>query len=158
VVLRLIGKTISKEKLKMKQLKVLICVIVLLHIILEIVHGEMHEKLEINLSSLQFAYVTLVILFIPILSLIMILIKHLRFQRIGAILLVGSMLGSFIFGVIYHIIIPGSDNIFTANNDLWGLLFQFTAILLVTINVIGIGLGIGLLAEDKSASKYKLSR
>jgi hypothetical protein len=156
VVLRLIDKTISKEKLKVKRLKVSICVIVLLHVILEIVHGEMHENLEINLSSFQFAYVTLVILFIPILSLIMILIKHIRFQHIGAILLVGSMLGSFIFGVIYHIIIPGSDNIFTANNDLWGLLFQFTAILLVTINVVGIGLGIGLLTEDKSTSKYKL--
>jgi hypothetical protein len=151
----LIDKTISKEKLKMKRLKISICVIVLLHIILEIVHGEMHEKLEINLSSLQFAYVTLVIIFIPILSLIMILIKHIRFQHIGAILLVGSMLGSFIFGVIYHIIIPGSDNIFSANDDLWGLLFQFTAILLITINVIGVGLGIGLLAEDKSTSKYK---
>jgi hypothetical protein len=156
VVLRLIDKTISKEKLKMKRLKISICVIVLLHIILEIVHGEMHEKLEINLSSFQFAYVTLVILFIPILSLIMILIKNIKFQHIGAILLVGSMLGSFIFGVIYHIIIPGSDNIFTANNDLWGLLFQFTAILLVIINVAGIGLGIGLLTEDKSTSKYKL--
>jgi hypothetical protein len=155
VVLRLIDKTISKEKLKMKRLKVSICVIVLLHIILEIVHGEMHENLEINLSSFQFAYVTLVILFIPILSLIMILIKHIRFQHIGAILLVGSMLGSCIFGVIYHIIIPGSDNIFSANDDLWGLLFQFTAILLITINVIGVGLGIGLLAEDKSTSKYK---
>jgi hypothetical protein len=84
----------------------------------------------------------------------MIFIKNIKFQHIGAILLVGSMLGSFIFGVIYHIIIPSSDNIFTANNDLWGLLFQFTAILLITIIVAGIGLGIGLLTEDKSTSKY----
>jgi hypothetical protein len=140
----------------MKRLKVLVCVVVLLHIILEIVHGEMHEKLEINLSNFQFAYVILVILFIPIVAVIMILIKNISFQRVGAILFVGSMSGSFIFGVIYHIIIPGSDNIFTANNGLWGLLFQSTAILLVTINAVGIGLGFWLLREDKSTSKYKL--
>ena len=91
------------------------------------------KKLEINLSNFQFAYVTIVIIFNPIISMIMILIKNISFQQIGAILLVGSMLGSFIFGVINHIIIPGSDNIFTVNNNLWGLLFQFTAILLATI-------------------------
>jgi hypothetical protein len=142
----------------MKRVKVLVCVVVLLHIILEIVHGEMHEKLEITLSNFQFAYVILVILFIPIISMIMILINNFSFQHVGAILLVGSMLGSFIFGVINHFIIPGSDNIFTANNDLWGLLFQLTAILLVTINAVGVGLGIWLLTEDKSTSKYKLRR
>jgi hypothetical protein len=118
----------------------------------------MHEKLEINLSNFQFVYVILVILFIPIISMIMILINNFSFQHVGAILLVGSMLGSFIFGVINHFIIPGSDNIFTANNDLWGLLFQLTAILLVTINAVGVGLGIWLLTEDKSTSKYKLRR
>lgn len=138
----------SRQFGKVNWLRLSICIIILLHIIFEIIHGLTHEELQITLSSFQFAYVLLVILVTPIISMILIIIKSISFQRVGAILLLGSMLGSFIFGVFNHIITPGLDNIFTVETNLWGLLFQSSAIFLLIINAIGVGLGVWLLFEE----------
>jgi hypothetical protein len=139
----------SRQFGKVNWLRLSICIIILLHIIFEIIHGLTHEELQITLSSFQFAYVLLVILVTPIISMILIIIKSRSFQRVGAILLLGSMLGSFIFGVFNHIITPSLDNIFTVETNLWGLLFQSSAIFLLIINAIGVGLGVWLLIEKK---------
>jgi hypothetical protein len=78
--------------------------------------------------------------------------KSISLQQVGAILLLGSMLCSFIFGVFNHIVALGLDNIFTVEINLWGLLFRSSAILFLIINVIGIGLEVWLLIEEKKPS------
>jgi hypothetical protein len=70
-----------------------------------------------------------------------------KMQRGGAWLLLVSMLGSLLFGFAYHIILPGSDNIFTVMHETSlnnAMFFTSTAIILMMID--GLGSWIGAIA------------
>jgi hypothetical protein len=122
--------------------------VVLAHIIVNGLHGIAHQQAEVSISDLQFAYVFLVILVAPIAATVMLSFNRpKKMQRGGAWLLLISMLGSLLFGLIYHVVLPSSDNIFTVmqgpslNNAIF---FTSTAILLVMID--GLGSWIGAIA------------
>lgn len=80
----------------------------------------------------------------PIAATIMLLfLNKPKIQRGGAWLLLVSMLGSLLFGLVYHVILPGSDNIFSVMNDpSWGgVVFTSTAIILVIVDGVGTWVG-----------------
>lgn len=54
-----------------------------------------------------------------------------------------SMLASLLFGVVYHIVIPSSDNIFTImqNPSLYSVVFTSTAVLLLIVEGVGTWVG-----------------
>ena len=68
-----------------------------------------------------------------------------KIQRGGAWLLLVSMLGSLLFGLVYHVLIPGSDNIFTVimHEPLLdgAVFFTSSAILLVIVDGVGSWVG-----------------
>jgi hypothetical protein len=119
--------------------------IVLAHTIINWLHGIAHQQVGVGISDLQSVYVFSVTLVMPIVAAIMLFLnKPKKIQRGGAWLLLLSMLGSLIFGLLYHVLLPGSDNIFTVmhrpsfDNSAF---FTSTAILLLIIECIGSWLG-----------------
>jgi hypothetical protein len=121
-------------------------VVVLAHIVINGIHGIAHQQLGVSISDFQSAYVFLVTLVAPIAAVIMLLL-FLNKPKIllgGAWLLLVSMLASLLFGIVYHLVIPSSDNIFTVmqNPSLYSLVFTSTAILLLIVEGIGTWVGV----------------
>lgn len=119
--------------------------VVLAHIIVNGLHGIAHQQAEVGVSDLQVAYVLLVIFVAPIAAAVMLSFNRpKKMQRVGAWLLLVSMLGSLLFGFAYHIVLPSPDNIFivmqgpSLNNAIF---FTSTAILLAMIDVLGSWIG-----------------
>lgn len=109
-------------------------------------------NLGVSISDFQTAYVFLATLAAPFAAAIMLFLnKPKKNQRGGAWLLFVSMLGSLLFGLVYHVILPGSDNIFSVMHDpSWdSVVFKSTAILLVIVD--GVGTGVGAMATHMVA-------
>jgi hypothetical protein len=118
--------------------------VVLSHIIITGVHGIAHQQLGVSISDFQSGYVFLVTLAAPIAAAVMLLfLNKPKIQRGGAWLLLVSMLGSLLFGLVYHVLLPGSDNIFMVmhNSSLDSVVFTSTAILLVIVDGVGTWVG-----------------
>jgi glucan phosphoethanolaminetransferase (alkaline phosphatase superfamily) len=118
------------------------------HIIVNGLHAIAHQLVEVSISNLQFTYVLLVIFVAPVAAAVMLSFNRpKKMQRGGAWLLLVSMLGSLLFGFAYHIILPGSDNIFTVMHETSlnnAMFFTSTAIILMMID--GLGSWIGAIA------------
>jgi hypothetical protein len=118
--------------------------VILAHIIINGIHGIAHQQLGVSISDFQSAYVFLVTLVSPIAAVIMLLfLNKPKILLGGAWLLLVSMLASLLFGIVYHIVIPSSDNIFTVmqNPSLYSVVFTSTAILLLIVECVGIWVG-----------------
>jgi hypothetical protein len=118
--------------------------VILAHIIINGIHGIAHQQLGVSISDFQSAYVFLVTLVSPIAAVIMLLfLNKPKILLGGAWLLLVSMLASLLFGIVYHIVIPSSDNIFTVmqNSSLYSVVFTSTAILLLIVECAGIWVG-----------------
>jgi hypothetical protein len=119
--------------------------VVLSHIIITGVHGIAHQQLGISISDFQSGYVFLVTLAAPIAAAVMLLfLNKPKIQQGGAWLLLVSMIGSLIFGLVYHMLLPSSDNIFSVmhNFSLDSVVFTSTAILLVIVDGVGTWVGV----------------
>ena len=81
----------------------------------------------------------------PIAAAVMLFSNKPKVQRAGAWLLLVSMLGSLLFGLVYHVLLPGSDNIFTVimHEPLLdgAVFFTSTAVLLVIVDGVGAWVG-----------------
>jgi hypothetical protein len=64
-----------------------------------------------------------------------------RYDHAGAWLLVAAMAGSLVFGLLYHFVVPGPDNVFTQPSGPWRTTFGVTAVLLAPLQVIGGSVG-----------------
>jgi hypothetical protein len=118
--------------------------VVLSHIILTGVHGITHQQLGVSISDFQSGYVFLVTIVAPMAAAVMLLFLNMpKIQRGGAWLLLVSMLGSLLFGIVYHIVLPSSDNIFTVmqNSSSYSLVFTSTATFLLIVEGVGIWVG-----------------
>ncbi len=134
-------KTVSGWKMPIVRYAILV---VLAHIIINGIHGIAHQQLGVSISNFQSAYVFLVTLVAPIAAVIMLLILNKpKILLGGAWLLLVSMLASLLFGIVYHIVIPSSDNIFTVmqNPSLYSVVFTSTAILLLIVEGVGTWVG-----------------
>jgi hypothetical protein len=123
--------------------------IVWLDLAVNAIHALAHSGANIWLSFLGNAFVVVVILIAPLVSLF--LFHTARLEWLGALLLFLSMLAAFLFGVWNHFLLSGSDNIWHVPPGVWQQPFQVTAVLLTILQAAGIGIGIWCLSEVRGA-------
>jgi hypothetical protein len=68
-----------------------------------------------------------------------------RRLRAGAWLLLISMAGAALFGIYFHFLLIGPDNVSSVNLDGWGFLFLGTAIFLAATELWGVSVAVRLL-------------
>jgi hypothetical protein len=93
----------------------------------------------IYLPMWQLAYVTAVIYFAPVVTVILL---WSRFRQAEARLLLASMAGSFVFSLAYHFVVAGPDNVFALHPGEWRIPFQVSVALLLLVDGIGCLVGI----------------
>jgi hypothetical protein len=108
--------------------------VVLVHAALTVPHGIAHVAEHATLPAAANAFVAIVIVTAPVVALGL-LLRHRR--RLGGLLLLISMLGALIFGVVFHYLLPGPDHVASVPAGSWQLLFQLTAGLLALCEAIG---------------------
>ncbi|MGI9049905.1 MAG: hypothetical protein ACR2GU_11125, partial [Rubrobacteraceae bacterium] len=112
-------------------------------------HGVAHAEQQVPLAAWQWVYVIFVIFLAPIAAAILL---WTRFRQVGAWLFVASMAGSFVFGLAYHFLVPGADNVFVLHPGAWWLTFQLSAGLVALADGIGCLVGIQLLNRFSHSS------
>jgi hypothetical protein len=113
-------------------------VIVVLHILVVIPHSIAHTKMQIGVNAWQNIYIGLVILIGPVVSGILLL----QTSRSGLFLLALSMAGSLAFGVYYHFVTPGPDNVAFLHPHPWTQAFRVSALLLAVVELGGVLVGV----------------
>ena len=112
-----------------------VAIAVVAHLVVVLFHGQAHTRLGVGLSDWQQAYVLAVIVIAPLVALAL---SFTRYGTAGLWLLLASMLGSLIFGGIYHYLIVSPDHVgHLPPGDARGA-FRFTALLLLVTEVIGV--------------------
>lgn len=122
--------------------------IIITHLGLTIAHGLAHSHLTIDLIVWQKMFVALVIVAAPLLAGYFIWRYRLR---LGGTLLTISMAGALIFGIYYHFVAAGPDNVdydHAGAPAKWGNLFEDTAIDITLIEGLGLFAGVALLAKS----------
>jgi hypothetical protein len=74
-----------------------------------------------------------------------------RWLQWGGLLLCLCMLGSLLFGVWNHFLLPGPDNLASLSAGIWQIPFRITAVLLALIEAAGTIAGTWLLFSVKRA-------
>jgi len=121
-----------------RQIAALVTFLVVAHLIVNLLHGNAHTKLGVGLASWQQVYVIVVILLAPLVALVL---SWTRFARLGVWLLLVSMLGSLIFGAVYHYVIISNDHVAHLPPGEAQGLFRTTALLLVLTETVGVIVG-----------------
>jgi hypothetical protein len=81
--------------------------VVLVHLGVSIVHGLAHAGAQVLLPPAAMAFVYVVILAGPPAGLVVLCWR----ERLGAALVAATMTGAFLFGLVNHFIVPGSDHV-----------------------------------------------
>ena len=122
----------------MRRIDILSIAIVVLHALITVPHGMAHSNLGIRMNLWQNLYILVVINILPLLAAVLIW----RRRRTGFLILLFSMAGSFLFGVCYHFIAAGPDNVASLPVDPSTHTFQLTAVLLALSEAAGFVLGL----------------
>ncbi len=117
---------------------------VLAHAVVAGEHGAAHRRLGLELSTFQKEFVLLVIVVAPLIALVLL---WTRASRAGAALLLASMAAALLFGVYYHFLLPGPDNVFHVPPGDARMPFQLTSVLLLITE--GFGCWAGWLALER---------
>ena len=127
--------------------RIICTVAVLVHLVVNVAHGRAHGELGVGLSAFQNIYVITVILIAPLIAM---LLLWTRYARLGLLVLVISMAGSLIFGVIYHYVVVSPDHVsHLPPGDAQGV-FRMTALFLVLTELFGVIAGLlGLRSSTK---------
>ena len=119
-----------------QRLKVWLVVIILLHTAINLLHGGAHVGENVrSLALAQILFITIVIFITPLVALF--LLGRTHWLAWGGWWFFLSMLGSLLFGVWYHFVVPGADNLASLSPGVWKLPFQLTSILLTVIDAGG---------------------
>ena len=119
--------------------------VVVLHILVQVPHALAHNKLHIDVSRWQNLYILIVINLLPIIAAVLIW----RRKKSGFLILLLSMAGSFVFGVFYHFIAAGTDNVNSLGIHPWSNTFLWSAIFLALVEAAGALIGlIGVLGTE----------
>lgn len=113
-------------------------VIIVLHALLAILHGVLHTRIPVALSSLQLVFVAAVVLLAPLAAAVLLWRQE---YRIGGSVLLVAMGASFVFGVYHHFVHDGPDHIAHIARTTAGMLFIVTAVLLAITEAIGTWIG-----------------
>ena len=109
-------------------------VAVLAHAAVSLPHSAAHVAQSIWLPPAASAFVVLVILIAPFVALGLL---YARRQRAGALLLFSSMLGALLFGIAFHFVVPGADNVAQVPPGTWRAPFVVTSVLLAVLEAAG---------------------
>ena len=112
-------------------------VVVLLHLVISIAHGQAHTGAQVPLTIAGALFVYIVILAGPLAGLV---VSRWR-PRAGAWMVAASMAGALVFGLINHFIIAGPDHVGHVAAE-WRSLFGITASLLVVSEAAGVAIGV----------------
>jgi hypothetical protein len=112
--------------------------IVLAHAAVSVPHSAAHVAEAIWLPLAANIFVVLVILLAPFVALGLL---YTRQMRAGALLLFASMLGALLFGIAFHFVLPGPDNIAEVPLGQWRNPFLVTSVLLAVIEAAGAVVG-----------------
>lgn len=122
----------------MKSVHTAAIITVLLHAAVSVPHGMAHSDLHIQMNLWQNVYIWTVITLLPLVAAALIWKRH----RAGFLLLLLSMGGSFLFGVFYHFVAAGPDNVASVPAHAARGTFQLTAVLLALTEAAGFVFGI----------------
>jgi hypothetical protein len=122
--------------------------VVLAHAAVSLPHSAAHIAENIWLPPAANAFVVVVILLAPFVALGLL---YTRRQRAGALLLFGSMVGALLFGIAYHFVLPGADNIAQVPLGAWRSPFVITSVLLAALEAAGTMIGAGMLYIQRRA-------
>jgi hypothetical protein len=115
--------------------RVLVTIAVLAHLVVNVLHGQAHTSLGVGLNAFQQVYVLAVVLVAPLVALAL---SFTRYAKAALWLLLVSMLGSFIFGGLYHYVIVSTDHVaHLPPGDARGM-FRITALLLLVTEAFGV--------------------
>ncbi|MCL4247547.1 MAG: hypothetical protein KJ065_05320 [Anaerolineae bacterium] len=110
---------------------------VAVHAIVAGIHGAAHFGAPVENTPGQWVFVITVITIMPLVGAALLL----RGSRSGAWWLLIGMAGSFVFGLVNHLIVPGVDNVAQTPPGLWQSPFQVTAYVLPVIEAVGVWFG-----------------
>lgn len=88
--------------------RIAVTVLVLVHLLATIWHGNAHTSLAINLPVVKTIFVYVVILLAPVLASVLV---WTRYSLIGLWVLVISMFGALVFGIYHHYVMVSPDNV-----------------------------------------------
>jgi len=117
-------------------MRTMLTAIVIFHLIVSVIHGTAHTGARVFLPFAGNLFVYIVILAGPLAGLALSAWR----PQAGAALVALTMAGSFVFGVVNHFIIPGSDHVAHVARD-WRSLFAATAVLLAISEAAGTAVG-----------------
>lgn len=115
--------------------------IIVLHLLVIIPHGAAHGHFEIPTALWQKIFIDAVIVAAPLVAGGLLVARRLR---AGAWLLLVSMAGALLFGVVFHFLLLGPDHVSSVDMHAWGFLFQATAFLLAVTEAWGVSVSIRL--------------
>ena len=120
----------------MKKIKGYGTAVVLAHAVVVWLHGQAHEKLGVDTFDWPGnLFIYIVIIAAPIIAMILL---WTRWSRRGIWLLLGSMLGSLLFGGYNHFIAITPDHVAHLPAGEAQTLFTVTAVLLMIVEIFGI--------------------
>lgn len=126
--------------------------VVVVHAIVTSLHGAAHQKLGIEASPAQTFFIVAVIWIAPLVAGVLL---WKRARQAGALALVLSMVGAFLFGVYHHFVANSADHVSHVAATFpgaWATLFQTTAVLLALCEALGTAAGMSVLRETRARS------
>jgi hypothetical protein len=126
-----------------------ITTIVVVHLLVNLVHGLAHRELRVGLAPLDSIFVIVVVLIFPLIAMGLLWTAE---KRLGLILLLLSMFGSLLFGLYHHFLVVSPDYVRLQPPSPWGVTFVLTAYLLVITEAIGTYVGVHFLRIAKQSS------
>ena len=120
-----------------RTLKLTTLVLVGFHFLIVVLHSIAHEVLSVKATAAQLAFIVPVIIVAPLAAGLMLP----KFEKAGAVVLLMSMLGSFVFGLYYHFIADTHDHVrhvARLQPAVWSAMFQITAYLLLASEALGV--------------------
>ena len=112
--------------------------------IAHVLHGISHVEHQVPLAAWQWAYVIFVVFLAPVVAAVLL---WTRLRRAGAWLLLASMAGALIFGLAFHFLVSGPDNIFTLDPGAAREAFRFSAVLVALTEALGCVAGVWALSK-----------
>jgi hypothetical protein len=109
-------------------------VVVLVHAVPLALHAAAHRELGILFPPPKNLLILLLFVLGPFVSLGLLWTTA---KRLGAWLLLGSMLGSLAFGVYHHFVLHNPDYVAQVAAHGWGTVFRVTAVLLALVEMAG---------------------
>ena len=109
-----------------------------------VLHGISHVEHRVPLAAWQLAYVMVVVFLTPVVAAVLL---WTRLQRVGEWLLLASMAGALIFGLAFHFLVSGPDNVFTLHAGAGHEAFRFSAVLVALTETLGCVAGVWALSK-----------